>query len=122
MSTLGERIQRGRALKGLSRSALASLVGVTEGAIRSLEEGRSKDISGSNVFPLADALGVSARWLITGSVSEEDKGTRCACEASGSIANLASRLSQVEEDKMRAALVLLDVPVALADINRSPLS
>lgn len=68
METLGCRIYLSRQTLGISRVELGALIGLTEGAIRHLEEGRSKDIGGAYVFPLADALDVSARWLLTGAV------------------------------------------------------
>lgn len=66
METLGCRIYLSRQTLGMSRVELGALIGLTEGAIRHLEVGRSKDIGGAYVFPLADALEVSARWLLTG--------------------------------------------------------
>ena len=66
LESLAGRIRFARTQKGLTRRELASLLGLTEGAVRFLEDGRSKDLAGRNVLPMADALGVSARWLMTG--------------------------------------------------------
>lgn len=66
VETLGCRIYLSRQTLGMSRVELGALVGLTEGAIRHLEDGRSRDIGGAHVFPLADAPEVPARWLLTG--------------------------------------------------------
>lgn len=71
--TLGCRIYLSRQTLSMTRVELGALIGLTEGAIRHLEDGRSKDIGGAYVFPLADALEVSARWLLTGVADEPQR-------------------------------------------------
>lgn len=66
VSTLGQRINESRIRTGWTIAELGRHVGRTAASISSLESGDSNDTVGCLVFPLADALGVSARWLMTG--------------------------------------------------------
>lgn len=64
--TLGERVRSARALRAMTLAQVGSAVGVTPQAIRAIETGETKDVMGRTAFLLADALGVEARWLVTG--------------------------------------------------------
>lgn len=60
-----KRIKERRKEIGLSQEALGKKIGLTKGAISQWEVGATTP-SGQNLYNLADALGVSAKWLLTG--------------------------------------------------------
>ncbi len=64
--TLGRRLKVARAQAGMTASALAHEVGVTEDAIRKIESGSSKQPSFSTGLEIARALGVSPLILAFG--------------------------------------------------------
>lgn len=64
--TIGMRLRRLRVARGLSAAALARAVNVTEAAIRAVETGDSKSPSFTVGVRLAEALGVTARYLAFG--------------------------------------------------------
>ena len=66
MTTIGERIRDVRSGKELSQQALADTVGVTRATVSQWEIGDIKNLRPANLLSVADALGVSIRWLITG--------------------------------------------------------
>ncbi len=70
--TLGSRVFHARKLRGLTQPVVANRSGISKGAISQIENDQIKTIKSEIVFPLADCLGVSARWLATG---EGDLGT-----------------------------------------------
>lgn len=65
-SSFGDRIKEAREAKGWNQSELADKVGVSRQAIFSIENGENKSMRPDNLFKVADALGVKARWLATG--------------------------------------------------------
>jgi transcriptional regulator with XRE-family HTH domain len=64
MRSLAERIKALRIERGLSQKELASLVGVTSGAVSNWEAGTRENIRGEPLFALAAALGVSPEDLL----------------------------------------------------------
>jgi transcriptional regulator with XRE-family HTH domain len=64
--TIGMRLRRLRVAHELSAAALARKVDVTEAAIRAIESGDSKSPSFIVGVRLAEALGVTARYLAFG--------------------------------------------------------
>lgn len=63
---LGERIKRLRHAAGLSQDALGRLCGVTGQAIWLIEAGRRKSVYPETAARLANALGVSEYYLLSG--------------------------------------------------------
>lgn len=61
---LGQRLKLARESKQLAQAALARQSGVSQQLISRLESGKVE--STTEIFSLADALGVDARWLATG--------------------------------------------------------
>ena len=57
-STLAETVRELRTEKGLSQQGLASLVGITNGAVSNWEQGTRANIRGNGLFKLAATLGV----------------------------------------------------------------
>ncbi|HEY4439950.1 MAG TPA: helix-turn-helix domain-containing protein [Candidatus Elarobacter sp.] len=71
-STFGDRLRALRTRRRLTPSALAHAVGVTEGAIRQMESGQTKNASFLVGLRLARHLGVSPWYLATGAEEEDD--------------------------------------------------
>lgn len=59
---MGQRIAARRAILGWTQEDLAEASGVSRGHIAAVEAGTS-GLSPSNLFSVADALKVDARWL-----------------------------------------------------------
>lgn len=72
MEAFGPRLRRLRLATGLTPSALAHAVGVTEGAIRQMESGQTRFASFPVGVRLAEALGVKPQYLAFG--DQRDKG------------------------------------------------
>ena len=62
---IGARIRRAREAKGMSQAKLAALVGVPSQSISAWERGEVVP-GAKNILRLAEALGVSVDWLLTG--------------------------------------------------------
>ena len=62
---MGERIAQLRRNKGLSQAALAQALGLSTSTIAMYEQGR-REPSVSIIIALADALGVTIDYLLTG--------------------------------------------------------
>ena len=63
-SEFATRVKQARRASGLTQVQLSAAVGITRQSIAFLESGRA-EVS-KHLFPLADALGVTPRWLATG--------------------------------------------------------
>ena len=57
--TLAAEVKRLRALKGLSQQALATAVGISQGAVGHIETGRNLGFDLPTLYRLCDALGVT---------------------------------------------------------------
>jgi transcriptional regulator with XRE-family HTH domain len=66
MTRIGERIKDVRSDKQMSQQMLADSVGVTRATVSQWEIGDIKNLRPGNLLAVADALGISFRWLITG--------------------------------------------------------
>lgn len=64
--SLASRISAVRKKNNLSAEAVSQKSSIPLSDLLALESGANEDIPGAQVFPLAEALGVSARWLLTG--------------------------------------------------------
>jgi transcriptional regulator with XRE-family HTH domain len=100
VETFADRLRRLRTAASLSASDLAYRVGVTEGAIRQLESGRTKSASFTFGLKLSKELGVDPWVLATGFGEREEPPAKKT--ASGSlkdrVARLEARLERVERD------------------------
>jgi transcriptional regulator with XRE-family HTH domain len=65
-TTLPERVQEVMDALNLNQPQLASLVGVTKGAVNQWVSGHSKSIDAEYAFKLQRKTGYSAEWLIFG--------------------------------------------------------
>ncbi len=64
--SLGERMKEARGAKGLSQHALARAAKVSQAHISNVENGKRDTLGSDLVAPVAEALGVSLEWLLTG--------------------------------------------------------
>ncbi|HEY0394800.1 MAG TPA: helix-turn-helix transcriptional regulator [Candidatus Elarobacter sp.] len=99
METFGDRLRKYRTAHSLSASDLAYRVGVTEGAIRQIESGRTKSASFTLGLKLAKALGVEP-WVLATGVGENDDARS---ESGGGslkerVARLEARMDVLERD------------------------
>lgn|GEM_PF-2092419 len=96
VESFGDRLRRLRLARLLSTSDLAFRVGVTEGAIRQLESGRTKSPGFSIGLKLAEALEVDP-WLLSMGVSQQ---TRNQQPKDGTlkdrVASLETRVTRIE--------------------------
>jgi transcriptional regulator with XRE-family HTH domain len=91
--TFGQRLRRLRAARGISCSELAYRVGVTEGAIRQIETGQTKNPSFVIGLRIADVLQVDPWELAVGWRSSSSEHDRSPEER---IAMLEHRMGNVE--------------------------
>jgi transcriptional regulator with XRE-family HTH domain len=101
MENFGERLRRFRTASRLSTSDLAFRIGVTEGAIRQLESGRTKSPSFSIGLKLAEVLDVDP-WLLSTGVS---RGEPSRSPQSGSLKDRVALLEARVDGLERQALV-----------------
>ena len=66
VETLGDRIRSQRGVKGYSQQDLATIVGVTKGAVSQWENGRTANVKLATVLKLCQALGCTLDWLVHG--------------------------------------------------------
>lgn len=66
MQTIGERIDRVSTEKGVVVADLARKANISRQSIYKILDNKVKDPGGATMLRLADALGVSVRWLISG--------------------------------------------------------
>jgi len=95
----GRRLKEARLARQMTQVDLANASGVSQTGISSLELGKGKTATGQNLFALADALRVSARWLISG---EGQMDT-----ADSERPDLIALLSDVPTDKLAALVSLI---------------
>lgn len=63
---LGDRIKKRREELGMKPADLARAAGCSISAVMQWESNKTKNLKLDNLFKIADALGVEARWLGTG--------------------------------------------------------
>ena len=65
-NSIGDRLRDERELQGLKKTELASRVSMTSAGIGQIESGTTKSPTPENLYKIADALGLNARWLTSG--------------------------------------------------------
>lgn len=108
MNTIAARLGKALADSGITKAELARRANLTPAAITFLLNGDSRDVQGANVFPIADALGVSARWLVTGKHPREIDGATPASLDPDAV-RLAQALMLADPAKRQAVMALLDL-------------
>jgi len=66
MSEIGDRVREVRERLKMSQAELGRAVGVTRNAINQIESGATKNPRPQTIYAIADALGVSDRWIVFG--------------------------------------------------------
>ncbi len=79
MGSTGERIKEARLQAQLTQQDLADAAGVSRSAVAQWETGETKHLRPENLFNIAERIGCSPKWLITGkgpkqNISDIDKG------------------------------------------------
>jgi len=97
MERFAERLRRLRLAAGLTPSALAHEVGVTEGAIRQMESGQTKSASLVVGLRIADTLGVNVRYLALGEGAEGGRSSGVPTTLSERVAALEKRVASIEK-------------------------
>lgn len=69
--TWNKKITQAREARGIKKSELARMVGVSAPTVTDWESGEIKKIDGENLLKLSAALGVTADWLLNGSVKSQ---------------------------------------------------
>lgn len=107
MNSFSERFKQARERSGLSLAKIAERVGVSTQAVWNYENRPDGSVSTELLFPVADALGVDARWLATGHGLMID-GDAPAFQAQR-LAKVAASLSVLTDEKLNALSVLLGI-------------
>lgn len=107
MQTFAERCKHARELASLSLAKVADRIGVSTQAVWNYENRPDGGVSVELLFPLADALGVEARWLATGE-GVMVLGETLSFEARRA-AKMANTLAVLTDEKLGALSVLLGV-------------
>jgi transcriptional regulator with XRE-family HTH domain len=76
LETFGARLKRLRIERGHTQRELAAAIGVTAGAISSIENDLSKTMKPEHVFAAADFFQISARSLVFGTDEAVSSGER----------------------------------------------
>ena len=76
--TFAKRLRDSRLAAGLTQAQIADACGLTKGAVSAWEQGVTDGILAENLFCVADALHVDARWLATGHSSMSSVATGIA--------------------------------------------
>lgn len=94
------RCKTAREASGLSQTDVAEAIGISPQAVYNYENRPNSTPAIDKLFPLADKLGVSARWLLLG----EDDGL-----ASPKENRIAKHLAALPEDRLDALAVILGI-------------
>jgi transcriptional regulator with XRE-family HTH domain len=97
MERFGDRLRRLRLATGLTPSALAHEVGVTEGAIRQMESGQTKSASLVVGLYLADVLGVDVRYLALGEDASGAPASKGVVSSAERVTALETRIAALEK-------------------------
>lgn len=98
METFAERLRGLRTARSLSTSDLAYRIGVTEGAIRQMESGRTKSAGFTIGLKLAEVLEVDPWFLATGVAQSKESHDPHAGTVKDRLARLEARMERVERE------------------------
>jgi DNA-binding XRE family transcriptional regulator len=87
MATIGDRIKARRAELGMTQDAVAVKANISKGFLSDVENGR-RNVGADTLLELANALGLSLDYLMTGEVIESESK---AVEIPSALAELASK-------------------------------
>lgn len=102
---IGDVIKQARIQKGYTQEELAELVGVQKSAVAKWENGRVSEIKRSNLYGLAQALGISPTSLVGDSEADKkEKPTAADDGLSDEMKQLIERIKMLPADKVRILL------------------
>jgi transcriptional regulator with XRE-family HTH domain len=105
METIGARVRREREAQGLSRQDLGRAVGMGYSTLAELERGGMQ--TSTKLHLIAEALGVSVRWLETGKGAKAVPRPAPASHAAGlDVGKLADLLATVEAAVEKAGVTV----------------
>lgn len=107
METFADRFRQAREHSGLTLARIAERIGISTQAVWNYENRPDGSVSVEVLFPLADVLGVDARWLATGD------GVMCHSDvpplAERQAGKIAKSLVVLTDEKLYALSVLLGI-------------
>lgn len=103
METFAQRLRRLRTGMSLSTSDLAYRVGLTEGAIRQMESGRTKSASFTVGLKLSEVLNVDPWMLATGVGQKQEAREPQSVSTKERLAKLEARMERIERALVRPA-------------------
>jgi transcriptional regulator with XRE-family HTH domain len=118
VNTFAERFKHARELARLSLAKVAERIGVSPQAAWNYENRPDGSVSIELLYPLADALGVEARWLATGEGAVSNDETPSFDERRA--VKIAKSLVVLTDEKLQALSVLLGVKLGAEDLDRYP--
>lgn len=102
---IGDVIKQARIQKGYTQEELAELVGVQKSAVAKWENGRVSEIKRSNLYGLAQALGISPTSLVGDSEADKkEKPTAADDGLSDEMKKLIERIKMLPPDKVQMLL------------------
>ena len=104
MNTFAERCRHARDRANLSLAKVADRINVSAQAVWNYENRPDGSVSVELLFPLADALGVEARWPATGEGAMYHGDT-----PTFAVQQVAKSLAALTDEKLHALSVLLGV-------------
>jgi len=107
VNTFAKRFKLAREHAGLSLAKVSERIGVSTQAAWNYENRPDGSVSVDLLFPLADALGVEARWLATGD-GEMVLGDTPSLEQRR-VEKLARGLAALKDDRLQALSILLGI-------------
>jgi len=107
MTTFAERCKYAREKSSLSLVKVAESIGVSTQAVWNYENRPDGGVAIELLFPLADTLGVEARWLATGEGVMVDSETPSF--ETRRVLRVAQGLAALTDERLQAVSVLLGV-------------
>jgi len=107
VDTFAARFKQAREHSGLSLAKIAERIGVSTQAAWNYENRPDGSVATELLFPLADALGVEARWLVTGDGVMVD--SEAPSFEAQRVEKMAKSLAVLTDEKLHALSVLLGI-------------
>lgn len=107
--SLGQRFALARKKRGITQDQVAEVLNITKAAISGIENDKS-GLAYQHVFPCADFLKVSARWLLTG-VNDEEGGSESAPRPvySPIVERVAEKIAVLPKERLEAWATLIGI-------------
>ena len=103
---VGKTIEKERKKAGLKQTELAKMTGVSRSAIAMVET-YERDLHTDELKRIADVLGVSASYLLTG---DDDENRKCAADELGFSNETINAIRNMDDDALKAIELLINDP------------